>query len=217
MHRSAAAATARQASESGIRRDGVGFRRTGGRPQCRRRLERVRLTRKRSSHFSLTAAGLRPAPPRGRRIRGGPQSRPVASPSRMVSLWIAGGKRRSLDRARPFIPPPPAPTRSFSRCMTRSWHGRRALCTAPWSGVRGPGRKRSACMEGRIPGTGPGMSSHHPGENWGLAPLPALAVTAAQRVELGLHPVESAHDGADVGRTAVAPLPEPPGVFGTTA
>ena len=38
------------------------------------------------SPFSLTAAGLRPAPPRGRRRSGGPRSRPVASPSKTDSL-----------------------------------------------------------------------------------------------------------------------------------
>ena len=38
------------------------------------------------SLLSLTAAGLRPAPARARRIRGGPRSRPVASPSRTDSL-----------------------------------------------------------------------------------------------------------------------------------
>ena len=57
----------------------------------RLRLERFRFIQKRSSHFSLTAASLWPAPPRractrarartGRRRSGGPQSRPVASPS----------------------------------------------------------------------------------------------------------------------------------------
>ena len=50
-----------------------------------RGLERSRFARKRSDSLSLTAAGLRPAPPRGRRIRGGPRSRPVASPSRTAS------------------------------------------------------------------------------------------------------------------------------------
>ena len=59
-------------------------------------LERIRFARKRSSHLSLTAAGLRPAPPRRaatragardvRRIRGGPLSRPVARPSKSDAL-----------------------------------------------------------------------------------------------------------------------------------
>ena len=51
-----------------------------------RGLERSRFARKRSDSLSLTAAGLRPAPPRGRRIRGGPRSRPVPSPSKTASL-----------------------------------------------------------------------------------------------------------------------------------
>ena len=38
------------------------------------------------SSLSLTAAGLWPAPPRGRRISGGPQSRPVACPSKTDTL-----------------------------------------------------------------------------------------------------------------------------------
>ena len=45
------------------------------------------FARKRSSNLSLTAAGLWPAPPRGRRMSGGPRLRPVASPSKTDSLW----------------------------------------------------------------------------------------------------------------------------------
>ena len=43
---------------------------------------RGRGTRPRAlNYLSLTAAGLRPAPPQGRRRSGGPRSRPIASPS----------------------------------------------------------------------------------------------------------------------------------------
>ena len=49
-------------------------------------LERIRFTRKRPDSLSLTAAGLRPAPARARRIRGGPRSRPVARPSKTDAL-----------------------------------------------------------------------------------------------------------------------------------
>ena len=49
-------------------------------------LEHFRFTRKRSRHLSLTAAGLRPAPPRGRRRSGGPRSRPVACPTMSDTL-----------------------------------------------------------------------------------------------------------------------------------
>ena len=45
----------------------------------------IRLTRNRSDLISLTAAGLRTAPARSRRIRGGPRSQPVASPSKTDS------------------------------------------------------------------------------------------------------------------------------------
>ena len=45
-------------------------------------------TPKRSHTLSLTAARLRPAPPRGRRRSGGPRSRPVARPSRTDALYV---------------------------------------------------------------------------------------------------------------------------------
>ena len=49
-------------------------------------LKRFRIKRKRFSHFSLTAAGLRPAPTRVRRRGGGPRSRPVACPTKSDTL-----------------------------------------------------------------------------------------------------------------------------------
>ena len=62
------------------------FRRREHGRELLRGLERFRFARKRSRLLSLTAAGLRPAPPRGRRISGGPRSRPVARPPKTDAL-----------------------------------------------------------------------------------------------------------------------------------
>ena len=61
--------------------------------------ERFRFRRKRSRDLSLTAAGLWPAPPRGRRICGGPLSRPVARPAKSGALQTYSAPSCSAWRA----------------------------------------------------------------------------------------------------------------------